>query len=134
MTNYELVRVFRKQMKLEVSDTPVLLSAEMVSYFSRFILEELSEFMMANECENIVDAADALADLVYVTMGCAQAMGLPFDQIFKVVHEANMRKVIAPPDKRSAFGSQHDCVKPADWQPPEPLIKTIIQKAKENAV
>ena len=134
MTNYELVRVFRKQMQLAVSDKPVLLSPEMVSYFSRFILEELSEFMMANECENIVDAADALADLVYVVLGCAHAMGLPFDQIFKAVHEANMRKVIAPPDKRSAFGSQHDCVKPSNWKPPEPLIHAIIERAKEQTL
>jgi predicted HAD superfamily Cof-like phosphohydrolase len=95
-------------------------------------MEELSEYLRACEENSLVDAADALVDLVYVTMGCSHAMGLPFDQLFNVVHEANMNKEPANDYIRSLRGSQYDVVKPMGWQAPEAMMLAIIQTEQQK--
>lgn len=132
MTTFERVAEFRRKMKLPISTNPHMLSADETSYFARFILEELSEYLRANEEDNLVDAADALIDLVYVTMGCAHAMGLPFDELFDEVHKSNMLKVPANDFMRSLRGSQYDVVKPVGWTPPEPMMAAIIQSKQKG--
>jgi predicted HAD superfamily Cof-like phosphohydrolase len=96
-------------------------------------MEELSEYLRACEENSLVDAADALVDLVYVTMGCSHAMGLPFDQLFNVVHEANMNKEPANDYIRSLRGSQYDVIKPMGWQAPEAMMLAIIQTEQQKA-
>jgi predicted HAD superfamily Cof-like phosphohydrolase len=61
-------------------------------------------------------------------------MGLPFDELFAVVHKANMAKVPADETMRSQRGQQYDVVKPVDWQRPEPELLSIIgiQQHKAN--
>lgn len=134
LSQFKQVGEFRSKMGLPISETPHFLSGNEAMYFSRFILEELSEFMKANEEGSLVDAADALVDLVYVAMGMAHAMGLPFDDLFPIVHKANMAKQPANDAIRSMRGSQYDVVKPIGWEPPEPMLLAIIQTAqKKNA-
>ena len=131
-TNFELVGQFRRKMQLPMSTYPHLLHTDQTSYFARFIMEELSEYLKANEEGSLVDAADALVDLVYITLGCAHAMGLPFDDLFDVVHNSNMQKVPANEHMRSLRGSQYDVVKPAGWVPPEPMMLAIIQTMQQE--
>lgn len=133
MTQFELVGAFRHKMGLAISNNPHLLSPEDSSYFARFILEELSEYMRAVEEGVIVDAADAIVDMVYVALGCAHAMGLPFDELFDVVHQANMAKVPASNAQRSIRGNAHDVVKPIGWCPPEAEMLAIIKTKQSNA-
>lgn len=130
MTTFEQVGEFRKKMGLPVSTFPHLLSPEESSYFVRFILEEISEYMKAYEENSLVDAADAIVDLVYVALGCAHAMGLPFDALFEVVHAANMKKQPADDFIRSTRGRQYDVVKPIGWTGPEGEMIAIISQYK----
>lgn len=131
MSTFDKVGEFRRAMYLPIGASPCLLPASQTSYFARFILEELSEYMKAVEEGSLVDAADALVDLVYVTLGCAHAMGLPFDELLDVVHDANMQKKPASIYWRSARGSQYDVIKPAGWVGPESRIAAIISKVQE---
>lgn len=133
MGQFSQVGEFRQKMGLAMSNNPHLLSPEDSSYFARFILEELSEYMRAVEEGVIVDAADAIVDMVYVALGCAHAMGLPFDELFDVVHRANMAKVPASEAQRSVRGSAYDVVKPMHWCPPEGEMLAIIQTKQAMA-
>jgi len=129
---FEQVGEFRRTMALPMGTTPALLTPEQTSYFARFIMEELSEYLKACEEGTLVDAADALVDLVYVTLGCAHAMGLPFDKLFAVVHKANMNKVPANGYIRSLRGSQYDVVKPVGWMPPEDEMRAILLNVAQD--
>jgi predicted HAD superfamily Cof-like phosphohydrolase len=129
ISNFQKVGEFRKAMGLPISNTPQLLTPAETSYFARFIMEELSEYLKANEEGSLVDAADAIVDLVYVTLGCAHAMGLPFDKLFAVVHRANMAKQPANEYVRSVRGFQYDVVKPPGWQAPEAELLRILQSS-----
>jgi len=134
MTNFEKVGEFRKAMSLPMGERPRFLLPAESSYFARFILEELSEYLRATEERHLVDAADALVDLVYVAMGCAHAMGLPFDRLFDMVHQANMRKQPANEYIRSLRGQQYDVVKPLGWVGPEDEMRSLIEELKWNGV
>ena len=129
-SQFNRVGEFRRTMSLPIGDTPQLLTAAETSYFTRFIMEELSEYLRAFEEGDLTGAADAIVDLIYVTMGCAHAMGLPFDKLFDVVHKANMAKEPAGEFTRSLRGSQYDVVKPFDWVAPETEIARILGESK----
>jgi predicted HAD superfamily Cof-like phosphohydrolase len=129
---FDAVGEFRTKMKLPMGITPQLLSAEQTSYFARFIMEELSEYLRANEEQSLVDAADAIVDLVYVTLGCAHAMGLPFEKLFAVVHDANMQKEPANEFCRSIRGNQYDVIKPMGWVAPEAEMQAILNNALKD--
>lgn len=115
-------------MQLPQGAEPGFLTPAETSYFARFIMEELSEYLRACEEGVLVDAADALVDLVYVTMGCARAMGLPFDELFDIVHKANMQKQPANDYIRSIRGNQYDVVKPIGWVPPEDEMVLVLRE------
>ena len=107
---------------------PSLVSLEYCVERSRFLAEELDEFAIAAGEANIVGLADALADLVYVALGTAYKMGLPFDDIWAAVHEANMRKVSG----QTKRGNRVDAMKPVGWVGPEAAIARAIMRKAEN--
>lgn len=55
--------------------------------------EEVGELRDAVAAADLVAIADALADIVYIACGTAQALGIPFDDVFAEVHRANMSKL-----------------------------------------
>jgi len=115
---FEKVKEFRTKLKLPTSTKPQLLEPVDISFYARFLMEELSELMKAHEKQNLVDAADALADLAYVTMGCAHHMGINLPEVLGIVHAHNMCK---EPGTTSRGYSQ-DAIKPAGWVGPEEMI------------
>lgn len=109
--------------------TPQLISLDYCVERTSFMHEELTEFIDAAEEGNIVGVADAIADIIYVALGTAYKMGLPFDEIWASVQAANMRKV-AGPTKR---GNKVDAMKPAGWVGPETEIARAISRSIEHA-
>jgi len=87
-----------------------------------FLSEELLELHNAMAANDYVGIADALADLVYVALGTADILQLPFDDVWKLVHDANMRKVKGETKR----GNRFDAMKPPGWQSPEPFIEEAI--------
>jgi predicted HAD superfamily Cof-like phosphohydrolase len=126
---YSKVLEFRTKLGLPVSHQPQLLEPIDISFHARFLLEELSELMKAHEQESLVDAADAVVDLIYVAMGCAHHMGLPLEELFDIVHNANMAKV-AGRTKRGVH--VHDAAKPDDWVSPEEAIGVMLKELSRD--
>lgn len=83
----------------------------------RLIAEEFYELVHAMEEGNLIEVADALADLQYVISGCAVAYGIPLEAVFQEVHRSNMTKT--PLGKNSKGG------KGEGYQPPD--IKKCLQ-------
>ena len=119
---FDKVRDFRLKLGLPVNHKSQLLEPQDISFYARFLMEELSELLKAHEDGDLVAAADALADLSYVTMGCAHHMGLPLPQVLDIVHAANMQKV--PGTTRR--GHKQDAQKPDGWEGPEGHIALLL--------
>jgi len=89
----------------------------------------LNEIRAAAINGNLEEYFDGLIDLVYVALGAAYLSGLPFDEGFQRVHEANMKKVRALRQEDSKRGSTYDIVKPAGFV--APTLTDLIRKEKE---
>lgn len=108
---------------------PHLLAADVFNYRRRFLLEELKELVNAQLNDDLPGVADALIDLVYVAMGTAQLMDLPWPALWDEVQRANLAKVRATgiDDPRAKRGSALDVVKPEGWHPPD--IAAVLREA-----
>lgn len=111
-------------------DPPSLPDPETFMFRLQFLLEELGETLAAYRKGDLSKVADGLVDLIYVALGTAHMCGIPFDEIFDAVHEANMKKVRARTDAESGRGSSLDVVKPPGWTPPD--VEGILQKYAEK--
>ena len=99
-------------------DHPHLLNEELFKLKAKHVQEELDEFIEAHNNNDIVGTADALIDIVYVALGAAFLMNIPFLDIWFEVHHRNMQKVRAICSEDSKRGSSYDIVKPGGWEPP----------------
>ncbi len=125
MTNEEMVREFQEIFSEgEIPDTPQLMSPELALFRIRLISEEFSEFINATQKQNLIECADALADLLVVVYGTAVRMGLPIGEIFEEVHRSNMSKIGA--DGTPAYDVGGKVVKGPNYSPPD--IKGILEK------
>ena len=57
------------------------------------IKEELDELIEAMNKKDLVEVADALTDILYVTYGAGHAFGINLDECFKEVQNSNMSKL-----------------------------------------
>lgn len=127
VSNYGDVRAFHDKFKIRGPAQPRLLGEEAFTFRSMFLQEEVEEFVEAQFKGDLAQAADALVDLVYVAMGTAVLMGLPWQALWDEVQRANMAKRRALPDgSDSKRGSPLDVVKPPGWRPPQ--IEAVLSK------
>lgn len=82
------------------------------------------------------DVLDAICDSIYVLLGLAVVMGLPFDTAFGLVHAANMRKVMG--EGLPKFREDGKILKPEGWESPdralfELLMQTFYQATAATA-
>jgi predicted HAD superfamily Cof-like phosphohydrolase len=93
----------------------------------QMMVEELRELCEAQVRGDLPGMADALADLEYFVLGTAVMMGLPHDQVFEAVHEANMQKVLCVSADESKRLNKLDVKKPEGWRPPD--VAAILSEA-----
>ena len=93
MTNFEKVRVFMKTYGQEVKDKAGLSDAMTNKLRIDLIKEELEELTEAMKDENLLEVADALTDILYVTYGAGHAFGIDLDKCFDEVQNSNMSKL-----------------------------------------
>ena len=77
----------------EVKSKPSLSSEKINSLRLSLIQEELDELKKAIQDKDIVEVADALTDILYVTYGAGHAFGIDLDQCFNEVQNSNMSKL-----------------------------------------
>jgi predicted HAD superfamily Cof-like phosphohydrolase len=93
MTNFNMVREFMDVFGQEVKDTPKLPKRSVQALRVKLIAEELKELREALKDKDIVEVADALTDILYVTYGAGLAFGIDLDKCFAEVQRSNMTKL-----------------------------------------
>tara|TARA_A100001035_G_C27524740_1_gene382541 strand:+ start:266 stop:649 length:384 start_codon:yes stop_codon:yes gene_type:complete len=92
-SNFDKVRDFMKTFGQEVKTSPELPDDETSKLRLELIAEELGELEEAIANKNLVEIADALTDILYVTYGAGHAFGLDLDACFREVQRSNMSKL-----------------------------------------
>lgn len=131
----EDVTLFHNAVGAPVEERPVVPGVGRAELRAALIFEECMEFMEAvfpdfdydtddgqthifwGETTKVdhVEAADALADMVYVIVGTALEFGIPLDRVWEEVQRSNMDKVRDGVIRRS----DGKILKPADWKGPD---------------
>ncbi len=93
MTNFEKVKLFMKTYGQEVKDKAGFSDAKTNKLRIELIKEELEELTTAMQDENLLEVADALTDILYVTYGAGHAFGIDLDKCFEEVQNSNMSKL-----------------------------------------
>ena len=93
MTNFLKVKEFMKTFGQEVLNKPSFPDKKVVNLRLDLIKEELNELEEAIEKNNLVEVADALTDILYVTYGAGHAFGINLDSCFDEVQRSNMSKL-----------------------------------------
>jgi predicted HAD superfamily Cof-like phosphohydrolase len=93
MTNFEKVRIFMKTYGQEVKDKAEFSDAKTNKLRIDLIKEELEELTQAMNDKNLLEVADALTDILYVTYGAGHAFGIDLDKCFDEVQNSNMSKL-----------------------------------------
>ena len=93
MSNFSKVGTFMKTFGQEVKTEPSLSTEKINRLRIDLIKEELEELTEAMNNKDLLEIADALTDILYVTYGAGHAFGINLDNCFEEVQNSNMSKL-----------------------------------------
>ena len=93
MTNFEKVGAFMKTFGQDVKQSSSFSTNKVNELRVSLIKEELDELIEAMNKKDLVEVADALTDILYVTYGAGHAFGINLDDCFEEVQNSNMSKL-----------------------------------------
>ena len=95
MSNFNKVVIFMKTFGQEVKNKPSFSTNKINKLRFDLIKEELDELKEAMDNNDLLEVADALTDILYVTYGAGHAFGVDLDKCFDEVQNSNMSKLDA---------------------------------------
>jgi predicted HAD superfamily Cof-like phosphohydrolase len=93
MSNFDKVGTFMKTFGQEVKSKPSFSTDKINKLRIDLIKEELDELQEAIKNNDLLEVADALTDILYVTYGAGHAFGIDLDKCFDEVQNSNMSKL-----------------------------------------
>lgn len=106
----------------EIRTDPSFPDQKIIDLRIDLISEEFEELQLAIDGVDIVEVADALADLLYVVYGAGHAFGLDLDACFEEVHRSNMSKL---ENGEPLLREDGKVLKGKDYSPPD--LKTVLK-------
>ena len=117
MTNFDKVGIFMKTFGQEVKNKASFSTAKINQLRLSLISEELEELREAMNNNDLVEVADALTDILYVTYGAGHAFGIDLDKCFEEVQNSNMSKL--GKDGKPIFNEHGKVMKGPDYFKPD---------------
>ena len=93
MSNFSKVGIFMKTFGQDVKNKPSFSTDKINKLRIDLIKEELEELKEAMNNKDLIEVADALTDILYVTYGAGHAFGIDLDKCFDEVQNSNMSKL-----------------------------------------
>lgn len=125
------VQEWHRKFGVPVADRPVFIEGNRRALRVRLIQEELDELDVACVRGDLVEVADALADLLYVTFGTAAEFGLDMEPIFDEVQRSNMSKLF--PDGLAHHRDDGKVLKGPNFKPPN-IERIIDAQSRQQAL
>ena len=122
MSNFNKVKTFMNTYGQEVKERATFPENKIVQLRIDLIEEELNELKEAVKNNNIVEVADALTDILYVTYGAGHSFGVDLDKCFDEVQRSNMSKLGV--DGKPIYNESGKVMKGPDYFAPD--LKKII--------
>ena len=116
MSNFKKVRKFMETFDQEVKTKPSFSTNKINSLRYDLIKEELEELKVAMKSKDLLEVADALTDILYVTYGAGHAFGIDLDKCFEEVQSSNMSKLSK--DGKAIYNEDGKVMKGPDYFKP----------------
>ena len=124
MTNFEKVGIFMKTFGQDVKQSSSFSTDKINKLRVSLIKEELDELIEAMNKKDLVEVADALTDILYVTYGAGHAFGINLDDCFEEVQNSNMSKLAK--DGRPIYNDKGKVMKGPNYFKPD--LNKFIKK------
>lgn len=98
------------------------LESKQAKLYMDLISEEYNETLQAFKDKDIVEVADGLVDMVWVIMGMASTLDIPFDEVWNEVKASNMSKFV---DGKAIKDENGKIMKPEGYF--RPNIKMLLE-------
>ena len=121
----QAVQKFHRVFNLPIGKKPHKLDKNRVEIRVKWMIEEITEFIQAVD---LVSQADAIADLIYFAIGVFVEMGVDGENVFELVHQANMKKSISK--GKILHNSEGRILKPDGWISPDKKIRELLSEIK----
>lgn len=118
MSFYDDVEEFHHAFKINANERPSFPDAPEQALRLKLIFEEYSELCEAHNEQDLVEVADAIADIVYVACGMAVSYGIPLNEVWDEVHRSNMAK-LHPELHTPIYREDGKVMKPPGWTKPD---------------
>jgi len=122
MSYTKKVREFTSACHDDLPETPKLMAREEIDFITKMVNDELEEL---SDAKNETEQADALVDAIYYICDTAVRHGMNLDNIFDIVHNANMQKVV---DGKVIRREDGKIMKPESWVDPAPLLEKEMER------
>ena len=126
MTYTRQVREFTSACHDNLPEYPVEMSNDAIEFIHKMVNHEMEEL---KEAETITEQADALVDAIYYICDCAVRHGMNLDNLFEIVHRANMQKVVNGKVIRRDDGK---ILKPEGWEDPGPYLDKEVERQQQE--
>ena len=123
MSNFDDVGIFMETYRQEIKTKPMFPYERIVRLRYNLIKEELDELQTAFEQKNLLEVADALTDILYVTYGAGHSFGINLDKCFSEVQKSNMSKL--GKDGKPIYNDQGKVMKGPNYF--KPNLKQFIE-------
>ena len=123
MSNFNKVKAFMNTYGQDVNDKASFPKDAIVQLRVDLIEEELNELKEAIKNNDIVEVADALTDILYVTYGAGHSFGVNLDKCFDEVQRSNMSKL--GEDGNPIYNDSGKVMKGPNYSAPD--LKKIIE-------
>ncbi len=123
MSNFSKVGIFMKTFGQDVKNKPSFSTDKINKLRIDLIKEELDELNEAMKNKDLLEVADALTDILYVTYGAGHAFGINLDNCFNEVQKSNMSKL--GKDGKPIYNEHGKVMKGPDYFKPN-LSKFIV--------
>ena len=123
MSNFNKVKTFMNTYGQEIRDKASFPDKKIVQLRIDLIQEELNELKEAISSNDIIEVADALTDILYVTYGAGHSFGINLDKCFDEVQDSNMSKL--DENKQPIYSENGKVMKGPNYYPPN--LKKIIE-------
>lgn len=122
------VKEFNDAFKLPYSNSPVLIDLKMQELRVNLLKEEIEEYAVANSSGNLVEVADAAADILYLAFGLVIQHGLQdiIENVFDAVQASNMSKLGS--DGHPIYREDGKVIKGPDFFTPTKTIELELEK------
>jgi predicted HAD superfamily Cof-like phosphohydrolase len=121
------VQQFHETFDITVGQVPHMPSEKDAALRVKLIQEELNELAEALTQHDVVEIADAIGDILYVTYGAAVTCGMDMKPLFAEIHRSNMTKIGGHKNEDGKW------VKPSTYERPKllPILEAQGYKVPE---